>query len=423
MINVLIGKNLEINKSININTMKIKFLALTIAACAMISGAWAQDAAKKDENKKEGYQFTTVKANPVTRVKNQASTGTCWCFSTISFIESECIRKGLADTTLDLSEMFVVSKAYSDKAVKYVRTDGHINFAQGSDFGDVFEVIDAYGICPNSEMTGLNYGSDRHSHSELSSVLKAYVDAIVRASSKKLSTAWHRGFEAVEAAYLGEIPTSFTVDGKKYTPKEYAAKLDIKGEDYVGLTSFTHHPFYTWFAMEVADNWRNTPSYNLPIDEFMQVMEDAVMNGYTIAWGSDVSETGFTRNGIAVVADVKANEAGSDEARWVGVDPKAKAAALNNLDAPGPELNVTQEMRQEGLDRKETTDDHGMHIYGIAKDQNGTKYFMVKNSWGTSSKYKGTWYASFPFVKYKTMNIVVPKAALSKELRKKMGIN
>ncbi len=405
--------------------MKFRFFILSVAALAFAGQAFAQDVAKQDEAKKEGYVFTTVKANPITSVKNQASSGTCWCFSTLSFIESECIRKGVADTTLDLSEMFVVSKAYSDKAVEYVRRDGNINFAQGSDFGDVFDVIDAYGIVPNSEMPGLNYGSEKHAHSELSAVLKSYVQTIVRVPNKKqLTTAWLKGFQGVEAAYLGEIPTKFKVDGKEYTPKEYAKKLDIKSEDYIGLTSFTHHPYYTWFAMEVADNWRNTLSYNIPLDEFMKVMEDAVMNGYTIAWGSDVSETGFTRNGLAVAPDVKKNEeaAGSDQEHWVGVDPEKKKAILNNLDAPGAELEVTEQMRQEGYDLKTTTDDHGMHIYGIAKDQNGNKYFMVKNSWGPTGKYKGHWYASFPYVKYKTMNIVIPKAALSKELKAKLGI-
>ena len=362
------------------------------------------------------YEFKTIKENPITPVKNQYRSGTCWCFSALSFVESEILRtKG---TEVDLSEMFVVGKSYHDRAIKYVRVDGHLNFAAGSSFGDVFHVIKDYGIVPQEAMPGLNYGTDKPEHSELDEVLKGYVEAAVKNPNRKLSTAWVKGFDGIVAAYFGEYPEGFSVNGVEYTPESYRDYLGINTDDYVNLTSFTHHPFYEPFIIEVCDNWRWDSAYNLPIDELMDVMYNAVENGYTIAWGSDVSEQGFTRNGTAVaLAEVKATT-GSDQERWIG---KADAKEEAKVALP-EEVTVTQEMRQEGYDRKTTTDDHGMHIYGLAQDQNGTKYFMVKNSWGESGKYKGIWYASETFVKYKTLNIVVHKDALPKDIKKKLGI-
>ena len=228
-------------------------------------------------------------------------------------------------------------------------------------------------------------------------------------------------FDGIVGAYLGEYPESFTVNGATYTPESYRDFLGINMDDYVNLSSFSHHPFYEKFIIEVPDNWRWDTAYNLPIDEFMQVMTYAVENGYTIAWGSDVSEKGFTRDGIAVIPEEKPKAAaGSDQERWVG---KAAEQPKEEVKAELPaEVIYTQEMRQDGYDRKTTTDDHGMHIYGLAKDQNGTKYFMVKNSWGETGKYKGIWYASEPFVRAKTLNIVVHKDALPKDIKKKLGI-
>ena len=390
--------------------MNIKFILSAAAAALMAVNASAQTV---------DYEFTTVKENPITSVKNQYRSGTCWCFSAISFIESEILRtKG---QEVDLSEMFVVGKSYRDRAIKYVRLDGHLNFAAGSSFGDVLHVIDDYGIVPQSEMPGLNYGTELPEHNEMDAALKGYVTAIKGNPNKVLSTAWVNGFDGIVAAYLGEYPETFVVDGKEYTPESYRDALGINYDDYVNISSFTHHPFYEPFIIEVCDNWRWDSAYNLPMDEMMEVMYNAIDKGYTIAWGSDVSEKGFTRDGLAVMpVEEKKAAAGSDQERWVG---KAAEEEVEEVKAALPEeMTVTQEMRQDGYDRKTTTDDHGMHIYGVAKDQNGNKYFMVKNSWGVTGKYDGIWYASDAFVRYKTLNIVVHKDALPKHIAKKLGI-
>lgn len=401
--------------------MRRVFLSLLLIFAVTAANAQKKD---KKEAKEEGYIFTVVKENPITSIKDQNRSSTCWAFSTISFLESEIIKAGKADTTLNLSEMFVVSKAYSDKAEKYVRLDGALNFGPGSDFGDVLCVFKEYGAVPESVMDGLQYGEDAHVHSEFDAVTRAYVQTVIKNPNRKLSTAWKKGFEGIEAAYLGEIPETFTYEGKEYTPKSFAESLGIDVNDYVSITSFTHHPFYEKFVIEVPDNWRWTESYNVPIDELVEIMDNAIENGYTIAWGSDVSEKGFTRNGLGIVADAEANElSGSDQDRWVGVSKEDKEAAIYNLKAPGKEKEITQEMRQIGFDNKQTTDDHGMHIFGIAKDQNGTEYYMVKNSWGKTGDYDGIWYVSKPFVKYKTMNILVNKKAVPAEILNKLGIN
>ena len=390
--------------------MNIKTISIALAAALAALPMSAQTAE---------YEFTKVKENPITSVKNQYRSGTCWCFSAISFIESEILRtKG---QEVDLSEMFVVGKSYRDRAVKYVRLDGHLNFAAGSSFGDVLHVIDDYGIVPQAAMPGLNYGTELPEHNEMDAALKGYVTAIKGNPNKVLSTAWVNGFDGIVAAYLGEYPETFVVDGKEYTPESYRDALGINYDDYVNISSFTHHPFYEPFIIEVCDNWRWDSAYNLPMDEMMEVMYNAIDKGYTIAWGSDVSEKGFTRDGLAVMpVEEKKAAAGSDQERWVG---KAAEEKVEEVKAALPEeMTVTQEMRQDGYDRKTTTDDHGMHIYGVAKDQNGNKYFMVKNSWGVTGKYDGIWYASDAFVRYKTLNIVVHKDALPKHIAKKLGI-
>ena len=390
--------------------MNFKFILAAAAAAVISSAAFAQGAPE--------YEFTTVKANPVTSIKNQYRSGTCWCYSALSFIESEILRTKGVET--DLSEMFVVGRAYHDRAVKYVRLDGHLNFAAGSSFGDVLHVIKDYGIIPQSVYSGFNYGTEMPEQSELDAVLKGYVDAAKNNPNKKLTTAWVNGLDGILDAYFGEVPETFTVDGAEYTTASYRDHLGINYDDYVNITSFTHHPFYEPFIIEVCDNWRWDSAYNLPMDEMMEVMYNAIEKGYTIAWGSDVSEAGFTRNGLAVMPDVEAKvTAGSDQERWVGKAEEVKEEVKAELPK---EMTITQEMRQIAYDNKTTTDDHGMHIYGTAKDQNGNLYFMVKNSWGETGKYKGVWYASDAFVRYKTLNIVVHKDALPKHIAKKLGI-
>ena len=375
-----------------------------------------------EENKAavDTFQFTVVKENKITPIKNQASSGTCWSFSGLGFFESELLRMG--KPALDLSEMFIVYHSYSDKATKYVRTHATSNFGPGGSFHDVMYVIENYGIVTEEAMNGLNYGEDSHKHGELDALTKSYVETIVKNPHKKLSTAWKAGFDGILDAYLGECPKEFRVEGKEFTPISYAKELGLNMDDYVSLTSYSHHPFYTSFAIEIPDNWRWGLSYNLPLDEFARVFENAITEGFTIAWGSDVSEKGFS-GGVAVNPELrKENLPGTDQARWMNISQKEMEKKILASKGPQPEVKVTQEIRQEGYDNYQTTDDHGMIIYGLAKDQKGTKYYMVKNSWGTDGKYKGIWYASESFVLQKTMNIVVHKDAVPKSIRKKLGI-
>ena len=371
--------------------------------------------------KPEDYQFTIVKENPITSIKNQNRSGTCWCFSSLSFLESEAIKaKGIKDPALypDFSEMFVVRKSYYERALKFVRLDGKLNFAVGSDFGDALDVVKTYGLIDQKAYSGLQYGYDLPVQAELDAGLKGYVDAVVKNPNRKLTAVWPKGVDGILDAYMGEIPAEFTVNGVKYTPQSYRDAQGLNMDDYVGFTSFTHHPFYTAFAVEVQDNWRWTPSWNLPLDEFMAIIDNAIENGYTVAWGGDVSEAGFTRNGLAILVDQEAAvTTGSDQERWVGKDDTKQAAPK-----VVKEIEVTQENRQLWFDEKTSTDDHGMHLYGIAKDQNGNKYYLIKNSWGETGAYKGIWYMSENFVKGKTLNFVVNKNAVPKDIRKKLGI-
>jgi len=365
------------------------------------------------------YTFTTVKAAPITSIKNQASSGTCWSFSTISFLESEAIRLGnIQDEAKypDFSEFFVVSTSYKERAEKYIRLDGKLGFSAGSGSGDVFDVVRNHGIVPNVEMTGMNYGTPLPQQAELDAVLYAYVQAVSNARGT-LSTAWKRGFDAVVDEYLGKAPETFVVDGKTYTPASYRDAMKINPDDYVELTSFTHHPFYTWFALEVCDNWRGSQAFNVPIDELMAVVDNALENGYTVCWGADVSHDGFTRDGLGILIDTKASaSAGSDQEHWVGKEEGKPAPVVVIEGVP------TQESRQKEFDNKTMTDDHGMHIYGIAKDQDGKKYYMVKNSWGETGRYKGIWYVTEAFVKAQTLDITIHKSALTKDLKKKLNV-
>ena len=396
----------------------MKKLTLIAAMMLLFASAFAQ----KPNIKWPDYQFTTDVENPITSVKNQHRSGTCWAFSTIAFVESEVIRinniKDEADYP-DFSEMFVVYKSYLERAEKFIRVDGALGFSAGSEADDVLHVIEDYGLVPQEVYSGMNYGTELPEQGELDAALKGYVSAIAKNPNRKLTPSWKSGVEAVLKAYLGEIPEEFEYKGKKYTPASYRDALKFKTEDYVSLTSFTHHPFYKPFAIEVSDNWRWDEAYNVPIDEFMKVLDNAIRAGYTAAWGADVSEAGFTRNGLGVLVDPKAvtKQGGSDQEHWVGKEEGKPAP----VDAPA-EIVPDQEFRQAGFDNKTITDDHGMQIFGIARDQFGTKYYMVKNSWGTDSKYKGIWYVTENYVKGQTLDIVLHKDALPKDLKKKLGI-
>lgn len=399
---------------------KIIALAL-LAVVATGANAKGKKQPKVDPNKPV---FTIVKENPITSVKDQNRSGTCWAYSTLSYFESEILKN--TGKTYDLCESFVANKDYMDRAVQVVRYHGDMQFAQGGSAYDVYYVLKNYGICPEDAMPfpGSLYGDSLNNFNEFFSLLEPYVEGIATNKASKISGQWKVGFQGILDAYLGKCPENFTYEGKNYTPKSFASSLGLNMDDYVTITSYTHHPFYSQFVVEVQDNWRNPASYNLPMDEMMQIIDNAVMNGYTVAWGGDVSEPGFTRDGLAYMIDAKKMQSlqGSDMARWLGLSAAKRRNLIDSLGCNVPEVQPTQEMRQERFDNWELTDDHGMLIYGIAKDQNGKEYYMVKNSWGETGKYKGTWYMTKTFIAANTMDYMVNKNAIPANIRKKMGI-
>ncbi|WP_297930412.1 C1 family peptidase [uncultured Alistipes sp.] len=394
-----------------------RFLLCALAFCATL-GAAAQTADTKSEP--EGYRFTDGKVLDITPVKNQNRSGTCWCYSTMSFLEAEILRAGGAP--VHLSEMWIVRHTFMEKAEKYVRMHGEINFAEGGAAHDVTEGIAKYGIVPFEAYPGFNYGTDKPDFSELTPVLKSFLDTVIK--GRKLSTAWKRAFNALLDEYFGPMPETFVYEGKEYTPASFAASLPIRMDDYIDITSFTHHPFYTKFIIEIPDNWMWGEAYNLPLDEMMQVVDHALANGYPLAWGTDVSEKGFSRTkalGIIPEADLD-GMSGTEAERWGKLTEREKEAALYKFDKPGKERTITQQMRQEAFDNYETTDDHGMVIVGTATDQIGNPYYKVLNSWDAMPPYGGYYYFSRPFVEYKTTDIMVNKRALPKAIAAKLGL-
>ena len=400
-----------------------KFLTI---ALALFVAAGSVSAAKKKSAAKQSNKpvFTIVKEIPVTSMKDQNRSGTCWDYSTLSFFEAEILKA--TGKKYDLCESFIANKTYMDRAIQVVRYHGDCQFAQGGSAEDVLATLKAHGICPEDAMPfpGSLYGDSLNNFNEFFGVLEPYVAAVAKSSAKKISNAWKNGFQGILDAYLGKCPEKFTFEGKEYTPKSFMNTLGLNLDDYVSITSYTHHPFYTTFAVEVQDNWRFPQSYNLPMEEMMEIIDNAIEQGYTVAWGGDVSEDGFTRKGLAYAVDTKATEslAGSDMARWLKLAPTKRTSILDSLGCKVPEVVPTQEMRQERFDNWELTDDHGMHIYGIAKDQNGKEYYMVKNSWGETGDYKGTWYMTKAFIAANTMDYLVNKNAIPADIRKKLGI-
>lgn len=400
----------------------MKKLMTMVLLAVLATGANAQE--KKDSAKSNKPVFTTIKENKITSIKDQNRSGTCWAYSTLSFFESEILKK--TGKTYDLSEMFVASKDYMDRAILTVRMHGDSQFSQGGSAYDVYYVLKNYGICPEEAMAapGSMTGASLANFNEFFSVMEPYVDAVARNKAKKISSQWKVGLQGILDAYLGKCPESFKYEGKTYTPKTFAESLGLNFDDYVTITSYTHHPFWTQFAVEVQDNWRWPLSWNIPMDDMMRIIDNAVENGYTVAWGGDVSEEGFTRKGLGIAYDTKKVQSltGSDAARWLRLTPAKKSEKFDSLGVNAPEIVPTQEMRQERFDNWELTDDHGMLIYGVAKDQNGKEYYMVKNSWGEYGDYKGTWYMTKAFIAANTMDFMVNKNAIPKDIRKKMGI-
>jgi bleomycin hydrolase len=363
----------------------------------------------KSENAVEGFQFQPIVDLEVLPVENQGASGTCWSYCSSSFLESEMIRMG--KEPVDLSEMFTVRKVYEEKAVNYVRMHGAYNFGQGGALPDVIQMYGKYGAVPEEAYTGLNYGTDVNKHSEMEAMLKAMLDAVVSNPNKQLSPVWKEAIAAVLDAYLGDYPAEFEYKGKKYTPKTFAEQvIGVKADDYVQVSSFQEHPLYKPFIMLVPDNWTFGPTYNVQLAEMTDIIDHALREGYSISWAADVSEKYFSwKNGVAYVP-VKEFTEMNDEER------------MSMFKGPKPERTITPEMRQEAYDNYTTTDDHGMHIVGLVKDQNGKEWYKVKNSWGESNDHKGYLFASKAFVQFKTTAILLHKGGIPKEIRKKLDI-
>jgi bleomycin hydrolase len=394
----------------------------TIIAALMLTVSAGAFATETNESDSTGFTFKDVKVSRTTPVKNQNKSGTCWSFAGASFIEDEILHKGGPE--VDLSEMFVVRHCYDDKADKYIRMDGKINFDQGGGLQDILYVWRNYGLVPEEVYAGLNYGEKNHAHYEMAAGLTGYLNGVMKNGNKRLSTAWKKGFDGILDAYLGELPTEFTVNGKKYTPESYAASFGLNPNDYICITSFTHHPFYQEFPLEVADNWTWTPYMNVPMDEMKSIVDNALEQGYTVAWAADVSEGGFQwKKGFAVLPE-EINEAdleGTELSRWVTLSAKERESKrYENLSAEKlKEKQVTQESRQAGFDNYETTDDHGMTIVGYATDETGRRYYKVKNSWDTNQIYGGYIYVSEPYFLDKTIGIMVNRTVVPKDIQKK----
>lgn len=356
-----------------------------------------------------GFNFTPVKDLKATSVKNQYHSGTCWDYSSSSFVESEIMRMGKGE--YDLSEMFTVRNAYYDKALQYVRWHGSVEFGAGGEFHDLMNIIKTKGMVPKEVYPGMLEGDKNPVHGELDAVMKAIVDVIIRNPNGKLSNVWEKVISDVLDDYLGKYPEKFTYQGKEYTPMSFAKELGINPDDYIELSSYTHHPYYDQFVIEVPDNWIRAKAYNVPIDELARIIDNSIMNGYTVAWGADVSDEGFAfKKGLAIVP---AKE-------WADMEKKEKDSIFNH---PVQQKVITQEIRQKAFDNYMTTDDHGMHIVGIVKDQLGQKYYKVKNSWGTKNNdYDGYFYASEPYVLLSTTDIMINKNSLPKDIAKKLNI-
>ena len=363
------------------------------------------------KNKKNGnYTFTIVKNLEATGVQNQAKSSTCWSFSSLSFIESELIRMG--KPSVNLSEMFVVHHAYTDKAEKFVRMHGNTTFAPGGGFHDALYVMKKYGIVPQSVYSGMANGEKELNHFQMDNMLRGMVEGVIAPQKETtISDGWQKAIDATLDAYLGKLPETFDYNGKQYTPSSFAASLGIDYTNYIEITSYTHHPFYTKFILEIPDNWMWDEVHNVPLNELVDVIDNSILSGYSVAWGADVGEPGFSfKDGIAVVPDLD----------WKDIKKEKIDSVVNH---PGKQKEITQAMRQKSFDNYETTDDHGMHIVGIAKDQNGTKYYIVKNSWGTTrNECGGYFYVSEAYLKYKTTSIMINKESLKKEQAKKLGL-
>lgn len=360
-------------------------------------------------NSTAGFKFTEVINLQNTPVKNQGSSGTCWSYSTNSFLESEMIRMGKEPVAL--SQIFSARNAYIEKGKNYVRMHGAITLGDGGALHDVINMYKQYGAVPQINYTGLNYGTKTNKFGEMGAVMSAMLGAIVKNDNGTLTTAWLKAYTGVIDSYLGEVPEKFDYKGKSYTPQTFAKEVvGIKPEEYVELSSFNDHPFYSKFTLMVPDNWSLDQVYNVPVNDITDVIDNALKKGYTVAWATDVSEKSFSyKNGVAYVPAKPVEEMTAQEKETMFSEPK-------------PEMEITQENRQLAFDNYQTTDDHGMHIVGLAKDQNGKEYYIVKNSWGVTNDYKGYLYVTKNYVKYKTTAFLLNKGGIPAAISKKLGL-
>ncbi len=392
---------------------KISSIALSLMATVTLL-------AQQTNKPGSSYSFQEVNTTQKTGVRDQCRTGTCWSYSTLSFLESELLRMGKGSH--DLSEMFVARNAYVEKAITYIRMGGKHQFDEGGEGHDIPFIIQKYGIVPEEVYSGLINGKTRHDHSQMMAVLTPFMEALAKEKPGNFGPEWIKAVEGVLDAYMGKIPETFEYQGKTYTPKSYAESLGLNMNDYAMITSFTHHPYYQTFAIEVPDNWAMQTAWNVPLDEFMSIINNSLASGYSVAWATDVSEKGFSfRDALAIVPlhDSLIKKMGKDDRLFNSAGAEKKGNAFNQ---PSEEKIITAIERQQAFDNQNTTDDHGMHIVAkYIENQTKTPFYLVKNSWGTDNPAQGYLYASETYLKYKTISILVHKKGVPKSIQKKLG--